>query len=64
MKLLKVLLLIILLAGSAVSVCANSALMYWQGSESGEVYMLSAGCPVTVSHEKLVFNISQLPDRG
>lgn len=48
----------------ALPVSANSALMFWSGSEGSDVYMMSENCPVKVSHEKLVFNVNQLPDRG
>ena len=63
MKLLRnVLIAMLLLAAAVTEVSANSALMYWYGSDSSDVYMLSEDCPVTVSHEKLTFNINQLPE--
>ncbi|MBQ6655329.1 MAG: hypothetical protein IJM79_07395, partial [Erysipelotrichaceae bacterium] len=63
MKLLRTVMIALLLFVSATAeVSANSALMYWQGSDGSDVYMLSEDCPVTVSHEKLTFNINQLPE--
>ncbi|MBO4218502.1 MAG: hypothetical protein IKX74_06955 [Erysipelotrichaceae bacterium] len=65
MKLLKALLVFILMMGiSTAGVSANSALMYWYGSDNNDVYALSEDCPLQVTNEKLIFNINELPERG
>ncbi len=65
MKYLKIMITALIMLGIlTVPASANSALMQWYGSDNTEVYMLSEDCPLQVSHEKLVFNINQLPERG
>ncbi len=40
---------------------ANSALRYWEGSDSYGLTVVSEDCPLTVTHEDLVFHIREYP---
>lgn len=60
MKKLTVLLILLSLLLCPVRVFANSAPKYWEGSGGTGVYALE-DCPVEVTHERLVFDISSFP---
>jgi hypothetical protein len=52
---------VVLTAFTAVTVHANSAITYVDGSDGTGVVVLTEDCPLVVEHEDLVFHIDDLP---
>ena len=54
--------LFIMLPLMIVPTSANSALTEWEGKDANGVVTTDENCPIVVEHEKLTFNINELPD--
>lgn len=60
-RLLCVLLVLLLLIGSAVPASANSAQSYWEGVDRAGVIITDGESPIVVEHEKLTFDLQEFP---
>ena len=60
-RLSAVLLVLLLLIGSAKSVSAHSAQSYWEGVDRTGAIITDGDCPIIVQHELLTFDLQEFP---
>lgn len=60
-RLLCILLVLLLLFGSAKPANANSAQSYWEGVDRAGVVITGDNCPIVVEHELLTFDLQEFP---
>ena len=56
-----ILLVLLLLLGSAVPASANSAQSYWEGVDRAGAIITDGESPIVVEHEKLTFDVQEFP---
>ncbi len=60
-KIFSILIAVFLILGIPVTVKANSALKYWEGSSATGTFSSDEDCPLIVEHEDLYFEIPDVP---